>query len=401
MPDPDLVTTGIKGLDEVLFGGIPRGNIILVAGSAGTGKTTLGVEFVYRGARQFNEPGVIVLFEVASDRLIRDAALFGWDLGELERDGRLKMIFTTRQLFQQELQQADSPLLAEVAEIGARRIFVDGLVRLPESTNGDPRDAFHLLAEGLHREHLTAMLVLESTFTDPSVARAPEEFVADTIVRLSIEPVQRAVVRSLEVVKSRGHEYALGRHSFRIINGQGLEVYRRVQAPRSLQRERGAAFNVTSRVATGIPGLDELVNGGYFVASTTLVVGISGAGKSVMALQFVAEGARRGERSLMITLDEPPAQVLRNAQSIGIDLRSLIDRRLEIDRHFAQIEAIVEDFKPRRVVIDSLSTYGSSLGASERSFRDFFHAVVALMKERQVTAVYNHENPEIDRKSVV
>ena len=108
-----------------------------------------------------------------------------------------------------------------------------------------------------------------------------------------------------------------------------------------------------------------------------------------MALQFVAEGARRGERSLMITLDEPPAQVLRNAQSIGIDLQSLIDRRLEIDRHFAQIEAIVEDFKPQRVVIDSLSTYGSSLGASERSFRDFFHAIVALMKERQITAVYN------------
>jgi circadian clock protein KaiC len=406
MPEPDLAKTGIKGLDEVLFGGIPRGNITLVAGTAGTGKTTLGVEFVYRGARQFNEPGVIVLFEVAPDKLIRDAALFGWDLRELERDGRLKMIFTTRQLFRQELQRADSPLLAEAAEIGARRIFVDGLARLPESNGGDPRDAFHLLAEGLHRENLTAMLALESTFTDPAAARAPEEFVADTIVRLTIEPVQRAVLRSLEVVKSRGHEYALGRHTFRIINGQGLEVYRRVQAPRGQQREAGAAFDPTTRVTTGVPGLDELVNGGYFVASTTLVVGISGAGKSVMALQYIAEGARRGERSLMITLDEPPAQVLRNAHSIGIDLQSFIDRGLvhlwyeppqemEIDRHFAQIEAIVETFKPRRAVIDSLSTYGSSLGATERSFRDFFHAIVALMKEHQITAVYNHENPEM------
>ncbi len=176
--------------------------------------------------------------------------------------------------------------------------------------------------------------------------------------------------------------------------------------PASLQREAGAAFNLTSRVTTGIPGLDELVNGGYFVASTTLVVGISGAGKSVMGLQFIAEGARRGEHSLMMTLDEPPGQVLRNAQSIGIDLQSVIDKGLvhlwyeppqemEIDRHFAQIEAIVEDFKPQRAVIDSLSTYGSSLGVSERSFRDFFHAIVALMKEHQVTAVYNHENPEM------
>ena len=400
MLEADLVKSGIKGLDEILFGGIPRGNIILVAGTAGTGKTTLGVEFVYRGARQFNEPGVIVLFEVAPDKLIRDAALFGWDLRELEQAGRLRMVFTTRQLFQQALQRADSPLLAEAAAIGARRIFIDGLGRLPEPNGGDPREAFHLLAEGLHRENLTGMLALESMLADPAAARAPEEFVADTILKLSIEPVQRAVLRSVEVAKSRGHEYALGRHSFRIVNGQGLEVYRRVQAPRSVQREEGAAFDATSRVATGIPGLDELVNGGYFVASTTLVVGISGAGKSVMALQFIAEGARRGERSLMITLDEPPAQVLRNAKSIGIDLPSVHlwyepPQEFEIDRHFAQIEAIVEDFKPQRAVIDSLSTYGSSLGATERSFRDFFHAIVALMKEHQVTAVYNHENPEM------
>src|SRR5437879_746378 len=304
MPEPDLVKTGIKGLDEVLFGGFPRGNIILVAGTAGTGKTTFGVEFVYRGARQFKEAGGIGLFGVAPDKPLRDAALVGGVLRELGRKGRLKMIFTTRQLFQQELQQADSQLLAEAAEIGARRIFVDGLVRLPESNAGDSRDAFHLLAEGLHRENLTAMLALESTFADAEAMRAPEEFVADTILRLSIEPVQRAVLRSIEVVKSRGHEYALGRHSFRIVNGQGLEVYRRVQAPRGVKREGGAAFDPASRVATGIPGLDEVVNGGYFVASPTLVVGISGAGKSVMALQFIAEGARRGERSLMITLDE-------------------------------------------------------------------------------------------------
>src|SRR2546427_2231603 len=120
MPESDLVKTGIKGFDEILFGGIPRGNIILVVGTAGTGKTTLGIEFVYRGAQEFNEPGMIVLFEVAPEKVIRDAALFGWDLRELEQDRRLKIVFTTRQLFQQALQRADSPLLAEAAEIGAR-----------------------------------------------------------------------------------------------------------------------------------------------------------------------------------------------------------------------------------------------------------------------------------------
>jgi circadian clock protein KaiC len=161
-------------------------------------------------------------------------------------------------------------------------------------------------------------------------------------------------------------------------------------------------------VSTGVPvpGLDEIVNGGYFLGSTTVVAGISGVGKSVMGLQYIAEGVRRGERSLMLTLDEQVPQVLRNAASIGIDLPPMIQdglalveydppQEILVDRHFYKIETLVESFRPKRVVIDSLSTYGSNLGTQGRAFRDFFHALVALMKEHQIAAVYNHENPEM------
>jgi circadian clock protein KaiC len=152
--------------------------------------------------------------------------------------------------------------------------------------------------------------------------------------------------------------------------------------------------------------LDEIVNGGYFLGSTTVVAGISGVGKSVMGLQFITEGARRGERSVMLTLDEQVPQVFRNAASIGLDLQKWTDegllrveydppQEIEVDRHFHKIEQIVETFKPKRVLIDSLSTYGSNLGTQGRLFRDFFHALVALMKEYQIAAVYNHENPEM------
>jgi circadian clock protein KaiC len=237
-------------------------------------------------------------------------------------------------------------------------------------------------------------------------AALPEDFIADTVIHLRVEAMERASQRSLEVVKARGQDYRMGRHSLSIVDGKGVEVYRRVQAPRDLLREEAAAFDPSTRVSTGIPGLDELMSGGLFLGSTTLVVGITGSGKSVMGLQYVAEGARQGERSLMLTLDEPPAQVLRNAATIGIDLKPPIDQGLvrlvydrpqeiEIDRHFLQLEKIVKEFQPRRAVIDSLSTYGSSLGPTGRSFRDFFHAVVALMKEHQVTTLYNHENPEL------
>lgn len=405
MPAQDVVQTGISGLDAILADGIPRGNIILTEGAIGTGKTTLGVEFVYRGAKEFDEPGIIVLFEVSPDKLVRDASRFGWDLPALERQGKIRIVFTTRQVFHQELQQADSLLLEEAAKMGARRIFVDG-AGLVETTNGNShRETFHVLVEGLQRENLTAMLAVEASMYGAS-AMLPEESLADTVIRLRIEDVQRAAVRSIEIVKSRGHDYQMGRHSFRIVDGHGLEVYRRVQAPRRGGRDRAAAFDPTTRVTTGVPGLDPIVNGGYFLGSTTVVAGISGVGKSVMACQYMAEGARLGERSLMLSLDEQVPQILRNASSIGIDLQAEIDRgilqvyydppqEIEVDHHFHNIEQIVQEFKPKRVVFDSLSTYGSSLGTEGRMFRDFFHALVALMKEHQIAAVYNNENPEM------
>ena len=347
---------------------------------------------------------------MSPDRLIRDAAGFGWDLPALERARQLKIIFTPRQVFAQELQQADSLLLEEAEKMGARRIFVDGMAGASPAagTSGgmDARDAFHILAEGLQRENLTAVLAVDAVpFSDRPMG-LPEESIADTVIRLRMEEVTRAAVRSIEIVKSRGHDFQMGRHSFRIVDGRGMEVYRRVQAPRKSSRDEAAAFDMTTRITTGIPGLDPLVNGGYFLGSTTVVAGISGVGKSVMGLQFLAEGARRGERSLMLTLDEQVPQVIRNAKSIGIDLQQLIasglvrvqydtPQEIEIDRHFHDIEQLVGEFRPRRVLFDSLSTYGSNLGTTGRMFRDFFHALVALMKEHQTATVYNHENPEM------
>lgn len=403
----DLVKTGISGLDDILADGIPRGNVILLEGKIGTGKTTFGTEFVYRGITEFDEPGVIVVFEISPEKLTRDAAGLGWDLAELERQNRLKIIFTTREVFRQELQQADSLLLDEAEKIGARRIFIDGAAGLIPSGSDDTRETFHILVQGLQRENLTAILALEAAALDDSHSLAThEESIADTVIRLTIVDTDRASTRSIKVVKSRGHDFQMGQHSFRIVNGRGIEVYRRVQAPRRSRRDRAPAYDITTRAPTGIPGLDPIVNGGYFLGSTTVVAGMSGSGKSVMALQYIAEGARRNENSLLLSLDEQVPQILRNGVSIGHDLQPAIDRgtvrlyydppqEIEVDYHFNNIEKIIGEFKPRRVVIDSLSTYGSTLGTKGRIFRDFFHALVALMKEHQIAAVYNHENPEM------
>ena len=127
MAEGDLIQTGIAGLDDILRGGIPQGNVILVEGAAGTGKTLLGLEFIYRGVTHYDEPGMIVSFEVAPQKLIRDAANFGWDLEALQQQNRLKLLFTSPQVLSQELNSPDSLLLETAAEMGAQRLFIDGI----------------------------------------------------------------------------------------------------------------------------------------------------------------------------------------------------------------------------------------------------------------------------------
>ena len=230
-PDSTRVKTGISGLDAILFGGIPRGNVILLEGAIGTGKTTMGTEFVYRGITEFGEPGVIVMFEVSPEKLSRDAAGLGWDLPELERQGKLKVIYTTREVFRQELRQADSLLIEEANKIGARRIFIDGAAAILQlGEEQDSRETFQILVQALQRENLTAVMALEAAALDNrTLSSLHEESIADTVIRLKIEDTQRAATRSIEIVKSRGHEFQMGHHSFHIVDGKGIEVYRRVQ----------------------------------------------------------------------------------------------------------------------------------------------------------------------------
>lgn len=390
---PELVVSGISGLDRILHGGFLRGNVILVEGAPGTGKSTLGLEFLYRGARDFGEPGLLVLFDVAPDRVARAAGSFGWDLRALERERRLKIVFTTRRTFEQELQDGDSLLIEEAREIGARRIVVDGLGAGAVRAVDRVRERFHSHAAGLQREGLTAMFALDV----PAGARAhlaalpAAEFVADTIVLLRLEPDGRKVTRSLEVAKSRGQAVELGRHSM-LIGAGGIEVYP-VVLP---QRRAFAGYDPAVRLTTGVPGLDELVNGGLYRASATLVLGPAGTGKSLLGLQFLAEGGARGEHGLLISLEEPASQVIAGAATVGIDLRSHLERgtvrvwsptpeEIEPARHLYRLEEHVAEVQPLRVVIDSLSAYGAI--AQGLVLRDLLHSILTLLKASYVTTI--------------
>jgi circadian clock protein KaiC len=418
MAECDLIPTGISGLDDILRGGIPRGNVLLVEGAAGTGKTLLGLEFVYRGSTEHNEPGIIVTFEVAPKKLTRDAAGFGWNLEELQQQNKLKVIFTSPQVLSQELRSPDSLLLETAAQMGAHRIFIDGISLLrtvPNDVNnagngngnemGCYRQILQQLLEGLQRENLTAILSHEVTAVDQQAfALEVTEYLADTVIVLRREPNRRGIRRSLEVAKSRGQDYDGGRHTLRITAGQGLEVFRRVQAPPlDLGRKQPTSSNRQSVI--GSSPLDELFGGGVFDGSVTMVVGVSGVGKTVLGTQLLLEGAKNQKPGLMVSLDEHPEQVMRNAESLGLNLRQYLEsgaiqffydcpRELELDVHFARITRTVEEHKIERLIIDGLTSYTTAL-EDKQPYREFLHALVGYSKQRLMTTFLSYENPEL------
>jgi circadian clock protein KaiC len=184
---------------------------------------------------------------------------------------------------------------------------------------------------------------------------------------------------------------------------QGLHVFRRVQAQ---ARDFEQPTSTQKRSIIGAEAIDALIGGGLFDGSTTMVVGVSGIGKTILGVQLLLEGARqRGESGLLVSLDEHPQQIIRNAETLGLDLREQIDngkiqvlfdspQELEIDAHFHRITGIIERHHVKRLLIDGMTSYSSSLG-SPQVYRDFFHALVAYAKRRLLTVFFNYENPEL------
>ena len=215
-----MIRTGISGLDALLFGGIPRTNVILVEGTTGSGKTLLGLEFIYRGITEFNEPGIIVVFEVSPDKLIRDAATLGWDLFELQEQKKVQIVFTSPQVFDQELRSSNSLLMATAAEMGAQRIFIDGIGLLQAATHtghasatgpGSYRELLQQVIEGLNQHNLTALLSHElASHSGSQLTLEAADSLADTVIRLKRTLHNRSVHCSLEIVKSRGQDYEPG-----------------------------------------------------------------------------------------------------------------------------------------------------------------------------------------------
>lgn len=282
----DRVKTGIEGLDQLLCGGFLRGDAVLVAGAPGSGKTSLGMQYLYNGITQYQEPGLFITFEEFPQRIYRDAESFGWDFRGLEEEGKLKVLFTSPEVLEQDIVR-DHGLVSEmIAETGARRVVVDSLSHLQNGGQRTQqfREAVYLLINALKRESLTALLTRELGEQE-EIGTGPEEFVADGLIALTRRYVGGYHMRFIEVLKSRGSPH-IAIPSLFFIAGQGIKVLPPFQKPFYVFEEA---------VSTGISQLDDLLGGGIPYGAFYLVEVDGSLHQDMLDAGFAREAIEAGD----------------------------------------------------------------------------------------------------------
>ncbi len=358
--------TGITGLDDITGGGLPKGRPSLICGGAGSGKTLFSIEFLVRGATEYNEPGVFIAFEESEEELVQNVASLGFDLKKLV--AQKKIIVDHVHIERSEIEETGEfdleglfvRLSHAIDSIGAKRVVLDTLEALFAGLPNEAilRAELRRLFRWLKDKGVTAIITGErgnATLTRHGL----EEYVADCVIVLDHRIFNQVSTRRLRIVKYRGTVHGTNEYPF-IIGSPGISVL----PITSIGLQHGAP---KQRLSTGVPQLDEMMGGkGYFRGSSILVSGAAGTGKSSFAAAFAAAACARGERSLYFAFEESPAQMLRNMGSIGIELGAYVRKERLIvhavrpahyglEMHLLAMHDLVRKMRPRVVVIDPIT----------------------------------------------
>jgi len=394
--------TGVSGLDEILLGGILEGESVLVEGMPGTGKTTLGLHYILQGIAE-GQAGLIITFEEFPAQYYRDALNFGWDLKQLERDGKLKIIMTSPKVLSQELERPGGLLDQLTHDLGIKRVLVDSINFLyrikSESICG--RDLINRFINGFKRQGVTTFLIKDIEGEEISHWGM---YSVDCYIRLRFDLVRDYQRRRLiEVLKARGQRHLYGQHPFEITE-EGVEVYP-TSLPSHITITTADSVADVSRINTGVSGLDEMLGGGFFKGQSVLVTGTSGTGKTNLALSFLAEGLKAGEICLYFSMEEMGNNLIRHARSLGVELETAIQEgRLTLlnipsaglsEGEFLHLlRKNLTEIRPQRLVIDPIN-FLNTVTASPEMVHLTFQTMIRILREAKVTTICTSEISEV------
>ncbi|MEO6720493.1 MAG: circadian clock protein KaiC [Ferruginibacter sp.] len=388
--------TGIQGLDEITGGGLPMGRPTLVCGASGCGKTLLAMEFIVRGAMEFNEPGVFVAFEEKIQELALNVASLGFDLEKLQKNKKIKLDYVhidkseIEETGEYDLDGLFIRLGYAIDSIGAKRVVLDTIENLFSGLldEGILRAELRRLFEGLKAKGVTAIITGEKgegTLTRHGL----EEYVSDCVILLDNRVSNQIATRLLRIVKYRGSTHGSNEYPF-LIDEDGISVL----PVTSLKLDRAVS---SARVSSGIPSLNNMLGGkGYFAGSSILISGTAGTGKTSIAGYFAHETCKRKERCIYFAFEESPQQIIRNMRSISIDLQQHVDSGYlkfhasrptlnGLEMHLVSIHKIVKQFKPKVVIIDPTTNLISIGTVGEVKF--MLIRLIDFLQSEQITVM--------------
>lgn len=390
-------STGIPGFDEITGGGLPAGRPTLICGSAGAGKTLFAMEFLVRGATLYNEPGVFMSFEETGEELTRNVASLGFDLNQLVEDKKLVLdyVFIERSEIEEtgeyDLEGLFLRLGYAIDSIGAKRVVLDTLEALFSALPNEAiiRAELRRLFRWLKDKGVTAVITCErgeGTLTRYGL----EEYVADCVILLDHRVHHQISTRRMRIIKYRGTSHGTNEYPF-LIDEKGFSVLPITSLGLTHQAP-------TEHISSGIARLDRMLNGrGFYRASSILVSGTAGTGKSTIAAHFVEAACKRGERALFFAFEESQEQIIRNMRSVGIELEKYVKKDClkfqnarpsagGLELHLAAIHKSLSDHNPNVVVIDPITNF-LAVG-DEVETKSMLTRLIDFLKTRQITAMF-------------
>jgi circadian clock protein KaiC len=389
--------TGISGFDEITEGGLPKGRPTLVCGEAGSGKTLFSIEFIMRGATEFNEPGVFVAFEEKANELAENVASLGFDLNKLVRQNKIKVDHV--RIERSEIEETGEydldglfiRLGHAIDSIRAKRVVLDTIENLFSGLQDQAviRAELRRLFQWLKEKKVTAIITGEKgsgTLTREGL----EEYVSDCVVYLDHRVVNQISTRRLRIIKYRGSLHGTNEYPF-LIDEDGISVL----PVTSMRLESKVS---SQRHPTGIPTLDAMLDGkGFFKGSSILVSGTAGTGKTSIAANFASESCNRKERCIYFAFEESPEQIMRNMKSIGIDLRKHVDSGLlkfhssrptmyGLEMHLVVIYKLIRKFKPTTIVLDPITNLITVGSVSE--VKSILTRLIDFLQQQQITVMF-------------
>ena len=389
--------TGITGLDEITEGGLPRDRPTLICGAAGSGKTLFSIEFIVHGALKFNEPGVFVAFEEKAEELSMNVASLGYDLDKLQNDKLIKLdhVHIERSEIEEtgeyDLDGLFIRLGYAIDSIGAKRVVLDTIENLFASLNdeGTIRAELRRLFTWLKEKKVTTIITGEKG-NGPLTRNGLEEYVSDCVILLDHRVSNKISTRLLRIVKYRGSVHGTNEYPF-LIDEDGISVL----PVTSLTLDHEVS---SERISSGIAGLDKMLSGkGFFKGSSVLVSGTAGTGKTSIAGCFANETCQKGERCIYFAFEESPKQIIRNMQSIDINLQQHIDDGLlefhasrptlnGLEMHLVAIHKMVKQFKPAVVILDPITNLITVGSVSE--VKSLLIRLIDFLQAEQITVMF-------------